>query len=486
MGISIGAILIGFGIWNFFIREAPTKAASPVAEKTMQDNVVDDEAGYESIRDSGILENQLNLLRRLDEWPRDAATPVRLDTLNKRLELAQKVQQHPELDEETRVANAQRILNAMGQIYGIALNEGIDSDGKIVSDYLNVCNSFVNDSDPDVAREARVAKSKALVYESTDGEFETRFDTIQDNLLGLVESYPNNEVIASTIKRLSLQLDSRDKAKSRQIMKAVIDKYEAMSVTSVGVVNQLRTIKDEILLEESGIGILAKEAVETGTYDDYLEKLYELAEQPDTGIELVNRVYTAIGYFEAKGKHDIALSILEKLRGTVFSRQDTRSREHTFRVSEFGIIRNNAVGKPFDFSDLNSAGEPVDLIQFSDRPVLLFFYSPNNPNSRQQMKNISSTYDLIARTGIRVVAIAVEESKTDNITVKLNREWVNIQSSPPPGRTSEILKRCPVTSVPYFAVVNHDGILEKINISVGSIKTIFENMASAHQASIEN
>ena len=482
MGVSIAVVVIGFCVWNFFLREPPTKAASPIAEKTMQDNVVDDEAGFETIRDSGILEDQLNLLKRLDEWPRDAETPVRLDTLSKRLELAQVVQEIPELDSEIRISNAKRILNAIGQIYGIALLEGIDSDGKIVSDYLNICDTYVIDSDPEVARQARLAKAKVLVFESTDGDFETKFETIEENLLGLVDLYPNDDLVASTIKSLALQLEARDKDRARILLNKIVDAYDQKSVTSVGVANQMKTIKDELVLEQSGIVELAREAIATDSYDQYLEKLYELAELPNTGVELVNRISKAVGFFESKGKHDIALAILEKLQSTVYTREDPIAKEHAFRVSHFGTIRNKAVGKPFDFSDLNTDGEAVDLIQFSDRPVLIVFYSPNNPNSRQLLKNINGTYGLISRTGVRIVAVAVDKSKTDNIPITLNRDWVNIQNSPPPGRTSEIFKRCPVTSVPFVSVVNHDGVLEKINVPVSNIKTIVENMAVAHQA----
>ena len=486
MGVSIAMTLIASCVWYFFLREAPTKAASPVADKTMQDNIIDDEAGFESIRDSGILENQLNLLTRLDSWPRDAETPVRLDTLSKRLELAQVVQNNPDLDEETRVSNAKRILNAMGQIYGIALLDNIDSDGKIISRYLNICNSFVNDSNPEVARLARLDKAKALVYESTDGDLATKFETLEENFLGLIELYPNDDVVASTLKSLALQLDSSDRKSSRSLLQSIVNKYEKLPVTSAGVMHQMKTIKDELILEQSGIVELAKEAVATDSYDKYLEKLYELAELPDTGVELVNRIYRAIGFFESKGKHDIALKILEKLGSTVFTRQDSIAKEQAFRVSQFGKIRNTAVGKPFDFSDLNADGEPVDLLQFSDRPVLLVFYSPNNPKSRQLLKNINGTYNLISRTGVRVVAIAVDEAKTDNTPIELSPEWVNIKSSPPPGRTSEIFKRCPVTSVPYFAVVNHAGVLEKINIPVANIKTVIENMAIAKTNARQN
>jgi len=482
MGVSIGMVVIGFCVWYFFLREAPTEAASPIAEKTMQDNVVDDEAGFETIRDSGILDDQLNLLRRLDEWPREAETPVRLDTLSKRLELAKVVQDTPNLDPETRISNARRILNAIGQIYGIALLEGIDSDGKIVSDYLNICNSFVIDSDPGVAREARLAKAKVLVFESTDGDFETKFETIEENLLDLIELYPNDDLVASTIKSLALQLESRDKELSRGLLKKIVNRYEQKSVTSVGVVNQLKNIKDEMVLEESGIVELAREAIATDSYDRYLEKLYELAELPNTGVELINRISKAVGFFESKGKHDIALAILEKLSGTVFGRQDPAVKEHAFRVSHFGTIRNNAVGKPFDFSDLTADGETVDLVQFSDRPVLIVFYSPNNPNSAQLLKNINGTYGLISRTGVRIVAVAVDKSKKNDEPIKLNRNWVDIQNSPPPGRTSEIFKRCPVTSVPYVSVVNHDGGLEMINVPVNNIKTVIENMAVARQS----
>ena len=477
MGIAIALLLLVFGTWYYVLREPPKKTASPVAEKTMAGNVVDDEEGYATIRDSGNLENQLNLLVKLDEWPRGAATPIRLDTLYKRLELAQTVLKHDDLTEEQRVENAKRVLNAMGQIYGIAHVEKIDSDGKLVSDYLNICNSFINDLDPDVAREARVSKLKALVYETTDGNLDSTAATINENFMELIRMYPNNELVASTIKLLALQMTSADVETGKQLIKDIIKQYDLQVITEPGVARQMGTLKDEMLLDESGISDLAQTAADTNEFDAYLEKLYELVELPDTGMEMINRIYNAVGFFEIRRKHDVAISILEKLESTVDSRTDPVIRDQAFRVAKFGLIRNRAVGKPFDLSDIDANGEPVDLVQFADRPVLLVFYSPNNPNTPSLLQNLDDIYDLIGRTGLRIVTIAVEPPKADAVPVKMNRSWVNIESSPPPGRTSEIFKRCPVTHVPYFVAINHSGELEILNLPEANIKTVIENMA---------
>ncbi len=487
MGISIGLLVLLFGAWYYFLRVPPQTTASPVAEKTMgEGNVVDDIEGYTSILDGGNLENQLSLLVRLDEWPREAATPIRLDTLKKRLDLAQAVARHDDLTEEQRIANAKRILNAMGQIYGIAHLEKIDSDGKLVSDYLNICNSFVNDPDPEVSREARLSKLKALVYEASEGELDGRAATINENFMELIRLYPNNESVASTVKLLALKMASADVESGKLLIKKVIEQYDLQPVTNQGVSGQLSTLKDEVLLGESGIAGLAREAAATNNYDKYLPKLYELAERSDTGMEMINRIYNAVGFFEIRRKHDVAISILERLEASAENRQDPRVRDQALRVAKWGLLRNRAVGKPFDLSDIESDGNPVDLVQFSDRPVLLVFYSPNNPKTPALLKDLDDIYDLIGRTGIRIVTIAVEQPRSDSIPNKLNTAWVNIESRPPPGRTSEIFLRCPVSHVPYFVAINHAGELDTLNVPEANIKTVVENMATRRATANSN
>ena len=120
MGVAIGLLILAFVGWWYFIREAPEPiSVEQVNSSVIKNNVVDSTENFEAIRDNGTLDEQKHLLSLLDNWPRDATTPVRIETLSRRLEIAQTILKRDEISEPDRVATAKIALNAMGQILSL-------------------------------------------------------------------------------------------------------------------------------------------------------------------------------------------------------------------------------------------------------------------------------------------------------------------------------------------------------------------------------
>ena len=476
MGVSIGLMILAFVGWWYFLREAPEPiSVAQVNNAAIKDNVVDDAASYESVRDNGTLDEQRHLLSQLDNWPRDATTPVRIETLSRRLEIAQTILKRDDITDQDRIATAKIELNAIGQIYGICLVENVDSDGTVYRQYLEICEKHSRDADAGVRKEAAISETKAIVYESTKNSQIANFDQIKSSITSIIADYPADPLVASTVSLMFKRVKAIDPQKGFEVMKLIAAAYGPTPTEEVAAIT--RGLNDEILVIESGISQLAKQAAQTKQYDDYLEKLGELADVKNTGIDIVNRIYRAVSYFEATDQNEYAERVLKQLQKNAADRTDPVARIQALRVCKFGLIRNNQLGKVMDMSDTDSNGNPIATDKFKNVPTLLVYYSLNDPKNASLFQQLRELHTLVAPTGVRIVTISVDESTNNALDFGFNPAWDNIASTP--NAPSEIFSRCPVTHIPYFALIDKKGKLAALNVPPQNLKTRIEFLASA-------
>lgn len=478
MGIAAALIILAGLYWWVFVREVvDTTAKTEDTAAAVKDNIVDNTASFEAIRDGGDLDQMRALLMDLENWPRDAATPVRLQTVSQRLEIAEKVIQHPDLTEEQRVFAAKAILQSMGLYYGISLDEGILDDGSTVSRYLDVCNTFLNDKSEEVSREAQLAKAKVQVLELTRGNDSGSNESILQTISSLIERFPDDPAVIANIRLMIGKVNASDPRAGAKLFADVITAYERESVTQPEVLRQLRMMKDLLVLNESGFGRLASEAKASGNYEQYLRKLEELLNEPDTGVDFVNLVYNEIGYFEMIGRHDLAKRILEQLKNSALKNTNEAAQLQGLRVVKFGLIRNELVGKPIDLNENDSNGNPIDVSRLTNRPVILLFYSPNAPRTSDVFNNLRFTYELIRRTGVQVIAVAVEKANAEKFESGFDPSWISVDSSI--EDTSKIFLQCPVSHVPYFVIIDRNGVVDSLNVPADQLKTKIEALEAS-------
>ena len=492
MGISIGLLILGFVVWYYFIREEPEVISkSEAAANVVQDNVVAKKESYEIIRDGDNLEEQLRLLLNLSDWPREAATPVKLDTLGKRLEIAKVILDNPDLTEPDRVTAARAALQTIGQIYGICLDEGIETEGRILDEFRALTSTYEVDENPDVEKDARLGAAKLAVYQNTleASTFQESTAFIEEEILKLVNAYPNDYLVLSTVRLLADRVKIEDSKIGTQLYEKILTEYESIKDIEPGILARLKGLEDEIALSQSDLGLLTKEVVRSEKFEVYFEKLSALIDMPNTGIDFANKIYEVVGFLESIGEHEKAIRVLQRIQQSVPTRTDRAAMIHSERMSRFGLIRNRAVGKPLDLNDIDSSGNAIDVSILKDRPCILAFYSPNNQLSETLLNDLNTTYSMVSNRGVKVITIAVEEATNNGLNLGFHPDWIKIVSIPPKGpedkddRLSQIFKRCPVSHVPYFAIVDTDGVLRQINVPTNQIKTRLETVISLARSS---
>lgn len=485
MGVGAALVLVSLGVWFFFLRpqgESLIPEEENYAQEAVTGNVIDDEEAYSMILADNELDDLKKLLIELDNWKRDAPFAVRLDTLDRRIEVANAILKHKDTNDKMRVETARKLLSAYGQYYGISLEEGLTDDGEIVTRYINACNDYVDDVDADLAKFARISKAKVQIYEMTGTNNTGSAISIEQTIGDLVSRYPNDPEVMLTVRQLIARVREADFRASSKIARDLVARYDELQPTDKSVLAQLRAIKDQIILEDSQIALVSRDAQVSGDYDEYFKKIDELLSYKDTGIGFVNRIYESIRFFEGLERYDLALKVIEKLEATWSERTDPVAKQQAARMAKFGRIRNEIVGKKIDLTDTQSNGEPIQPELLEGKPCIIAFYSPNAPDTREMFKNLNFTYKLLFNTNVRVIAISVEPALGDPFIDSFDPTWISINSSV--EKTSSIFRQCPVSHVPYFVVVRSDGVVDSIGVPAGKLKTKIETLAANAKISV--
>ena len=487
MGVGAAVLLVAVGIWWFVFRptgEAQTQEKDEIANEAVVGNVIEDENAYETILEGNELGKLEKLLLQLDNWKRDAPFAVKLDTLDRRIEVADAILKHQEVSEELRVKVARKLLSAYGQYYGISNEQGLTDDGAFVAKYVNVCNEYINDGDIELAKFAKMSRAKAQVYQMTSNKTAGSMASIQQTIVDLATSYPDDAEAMLTVRQLLARIKQADVRVAGKLGRELVSIYDRSSPTDEDVKRQLRGMKDQILLEDSNIGLIARDAQTSGNYEPYFKKLDELLSHNDTGIGFVNRMYDPIKFFEGVERYDLALRVIEKLAATWESRTDIAAQQQAFRMAKFGRLRHEILGKKIDLNDIQSNGQPINTGLLEGKPCIVFYYSPNAPNTREMFNKLNFTYKLLFNTNVRVIAIEVEPARQGSFIESFDPTWISVSSSV--ERTSKIFKQCPATNIPYFIVVRGDGIVDSIGVPEDKLKTKIDALAAQSAVAGDN
>ena len=483
MGVGAAILLVAVAYWWFFVRpsgESLIPEESNYAQEAVSGNVIENESAYSTIVESNDLESLQRLTVELDNWKRDASFTVKLDTLSRRIEVANLVLKHQDTDEKLRVATATKLLTAYGQFYGISVEEDL-GENEVVGKYLNACNDYINDENEDLAKFAKMSKAKVQVFESTREGADKSTISIQQTISDLIASYPEDPEVLLTARQLIARVGMADVRTAAKISRDVLDGYGQVQPKNENVLRQLRSMKDKVLLEDSQVAYVFRDAQSSGDFEPYFEKVDELLQDKDTGIGFLNRIYESIQYFEGQERHDLALKVIEKMEQGWQGRTDVQAREHAFRIGKFGRIRNESVGTKIDLNDIQSNGKPINTNLLDGKPCIIAFYSPNSPASEEMFNNLKFTYQLLLKTNVRVIAIAVEPERDQSFIEAFDPSWISINSSI--ENTSKIFKQCPPSHVPYFAVLNGDAVVDSIGVPAGRLKTKIETIFSNQKVS---
>lgn len=466
LGVLVGGTLLFGLIWFFFIRETPELVQRREnIENSVITGTVDPIADFETIRDTGTVGDMKTLLLSLNEWPRDGNTAVMIDYQKKRIEIADKMLSQKGITELQRELAGAGKLDAFGAWYGLDYEKQL-GDPLIAERFQAACKEFENDPDMELRREAILGKAKTLVFEYCRGNWNGTFAHVESTVLTLPKEFPEDAYVLSNINLLMSTLQQKKEKESIELYRKLSVAYQGS--TNPQIANLQSRLADVVLLYESGISQLLSGNWNTPvTKAELLNELAKLANHPNAGATVVKQIGFAVNGFEKISDYEYAKKTCEVLKNSPVKRTPEITKLAS-DIANDGLQRMKALNQPWSFKGVDVNGREIDVSKFKDKVVVILYWSPRNSRlAASQFSLLAQLDSLVASSGVRFVTVQIED--LPGMEVKADPNWTNILSTE--SNQSNYTRQFPVNRVPYFTIIDRDGILKEMHVPYEELKT---------------
>ena len=426
-----------------------------------------EELGFNRILESGnlpLLKGKLDEMRSKRFDP--TLVPVILDNSNRVIELADVVLTHPDLEEDFRTDAIRAKLHALETVYFTAHRNEL-KDPFIAEQLLSSAQSYFEDEDRLVARDARLSHSKGVVLETIRKSSLGSFDRVTQSFVNLINEFPNDRQVATSIRQSFVQLRAFNSNESVKLAAEVA--RVAGTSNSEATEDLVRFMKDIIVLHDTGIGNLRK--ITSIIVDDtaFMACLDELNSKLDTGPTVVTQLDNAIEFFERQRKYDMALQLCKKILANAEKRTHPAAAEMAKTIGKNGVDRNSLLNDPWDFETTDFFGNEITQEQFSDRVVLIIIF----PTELSETANLNQAILGLASSNIGkaidMILVEITDSNQAPVSSENKQLWRTIQSSE--DSPHKYLTNCPTRRFPYGILIDKNGKVDSINITLSNVKT---------------
>lgn len=465
-GVLVGGALLAGLVWYFFIRE-PVEYVQrrEDIENSVITGTIDPIRDFETIRDTGTVGDMKSLLLALNDWPRDAIPPVKVDFQKKRIEISDKILEHENRTNLHREMAATAKLDALGAWYGLDYENNF-ADPLIAEKYQAACKGYEKDEDVELRREAFLGKAKALIFEYCKGKWNGTFAHVENSLLELPKQFPEDAYVLSNINLLMSTLQQSKEKESMELYRKLVTAYDGMKDPQV--IELRRRLSDVVLLYEAGVSKLISGNWNTPENKvELYNELSSLAKNPRSGSTVIRQIGFAVNGFEKVSDYEYARKICEDLRDNLGSRPPEVDELAAF-IAKDGLQRLSSLNQPWSFAGKDARGRAIDPDQFTDKVVVVLYWSPRKSRlASSQFQLLEQLGQLVAPSGVRFVTVQIEE--VANKDVQANPAWTNILSTE--KDRSGYMNQCPVNRVPYFIIIGRDGLLKELHVPYEELKT---------------
>ncbi len=407
-------------------------------------------------------------LRKIDRQ----SVPVQLDNSSKILQVAQQILDHDDRTENQRVLAARAKLDSIWRMYSANLQYGLN-DPFVAEQFFGAADEFVDDEHPLVARDAYLSRARALVYETSLQKSLGSFEAVGKSIVDLIANYPEDRVVLENIRILFTQLRAMDADNSADLagqIAAIADQSEFDETRKLS-----RFMKDIMALYDAGIGNLKTIASIIVDDDDFKERLKKLNDNVDTGETVVTQLDNAIEFYERQRKHDVAKEISQWVLDTAEQRTDPDAKKLAIEIGSNGVKRNSLLNQPWSFDGTDKLGVPIDTKRFDGRVVMLMLFAPEDPGAKDLLSSMSNLSTALFGKTVDFVVVEVGEGDAISGMEEFeNSRWVVLHTTP--DDPNGYFKQCPTIRLPYCILINKDGIVDSINLTMTNIKTKIENL----------
>lgn len=441
----------------------PSKTNNAVVETSQSAESL----GYNRILESGnltLLENKLSELNSKKFDP--LLVPVILDNNKRIIELADAVLKHPELGESARVSAIQAKLRALENAYDTSRRNELN-DPFVAEQLISSAQQYFDDPNDVLARDARLVHAKGLVIETIQKSSLGSYDRVNESFVDLINRYPADPVVVQEIRRLFTQIRAFDSEESLKLATSIADVANASSSESTA--DLIRFMKDIIALYDTGIGNFKKIGTIIVDDDEFMDRLSKLNDDLTTGTTVVTQLDNAIEFFERQRKYDKALQLSQKIAANAEHRTHAAAAELAKKSGENGVARNSLLGRPWDFESKDFFGREITKDQFSNRVVLVIMFTSDMAEQASVSQAIQRMAKSFVGKALDLVLVEVTEVGQTPVSSQNKQTWRTVQSIK--DNPHKYLVNCPTQRFPYGILIDKNGIVDSINISLSNVKT---------------
>ena len=471
-------LTLGFGI-IFGLLYTFNQAAPPVVEE--DETSYGGQSDYEYIRDQGSLLELNNLLNELADWPKDGPLPVRIQYLDRRITIANKLLSHENATEKDKIDAAKAKIEAIGAYYALDFINRI-GDPFIVERTEEISNEYYEHADAKLATEAQLLKAKVSVFEYVKKPSEPKLNYVKECLTDVSTRHSESEYVFANTGILLRRLVSDFPEQAVPLANEIVKIYNQNS--SARLSQSIDELNDNILITQSKIsehfhGDWVGTAVDQQGLQD---KVVDLAKRIDTGRSMIDKMIQAIAWFENMDRYDAAREVCQVLVDSAAQRENREVANYATQVGQAGLKRLNIIGKKWNFEGLDQDGNPINVSEYENMICLIFFWSHKNPKAMRNFTRIDDLYRELRRRGIRILTVPIDDfSQTDQLDInprEVNSIWQTVLSVNLKPETNPYLQQFPVSKTPYMVLIDREGIVRDINVKMSQLRTDLSNIMS--------
>jgi tetratricopeptide (TPR) repeat protein len=426
---------------------------------------------FDKVLSEGDETQLVELLKLLNNWPKKAPLPTKIDYQKKRIAIADRLL---ELDctEVRRQIAAASVIEASSSYYGLDFLHQMNLP-EARQALESAATRYLNDNEESIRRAAKLAMAKLRIFEYAKSLDKNDLELAKESVFDVIDSFPDNQFVVDNVRLLLRRVFYDDIENGRQFMNDFTQRY--VDSPSRTVQDLALELSDTVLLSDSKYAQLIANRWADGEpgQEKLLESSLALIGNPRCGTTLLDQVSTTMGWFEQIHEFDKARKICDAMIAAAPKHPVPEIGELAMRTGKAGLQRLAMVDKKINLEGETSRGQlkPGSLV---DRIVIAVFVSQSD-RSTLALKRLLSLKTEYETRGVELIAVSVDNELSDELVELLDRNPITcVLANDSQSPTNPILEQFPVLITPYVIIVDHLGIVRRINVQLVDVRTYLD------------
>ncbi len=348
---------------------------------------------------------------------------------------------------------------------------GLHALGKIPSqsnlENFKLCfQRYLNDTNAEIYREAHICRLIYVLFEVVSGSIEPSEFTVA--LEDVLERFPADEIVLGSVRRQFDACIENDVETAKQLgedlLRSAPGKDHPAAELFGYFLNRYYLIKanyKDLYVNRYANGRAGQRELE--------KQSIELLERDDTGEVVITEVNRIANWFEGQRDPAPARNIYQTMIQCGERRPGEKAGATLKTFGVKGLQRLDLIGKKLSLAGVDRMGTPVKESDFDKRVVMILFYAiRNDPSSLDYLNRFHQVGSHYAENSapIRAIAVPTAPLNASEVTRRDGSQSATIFCDWNINERPVLLDRFPVTRVPYLLMLNHEGIVSRVNVPV--------------------